>query len=121
MRKRPLLPLFLLLATLSVSAQENIIGFSKTASEKELQLEAEFEKQLSATNLDDWMKRMAAEPHWVGTQFGEENVKWTEKQFKSWGYDTRIDTYHVLFPYPKVRVLELTAPTKYTASLKAVP
>lgn len=121
MRKVPLLPLLLLLATLSVSAQENIIGFSKTASEKEHQLEAEFEKQLSATNLDDWMKRMAAEPHWVGTQFGEENVKWMEKQFKSWGYDTRIDTYHVLFPYPKVRVLELTAPTKYTASLKAVP
>lgn len=121
MRKVPLLPLLLLLATLSVSAQENIIGFSKTASEKEHQLEAEFEKQLSATNLDDWMKRMAAEPHWVGTQFGEENVKWMEKQFKSWGYDTRIDTYHVLFPYPKVRVLELTAPTTYTASLKAVP
>ncbi len=121
MRKIPLLPLLLLLATLSISAQESIIGFSKTASEKELQLEAEFEKQLSATNLDDWMKRMAAEPHWVGTQFGEENVKWMEKQFKSWGYDTRIDTYHVLFPYPKVRVLELTAPTKYTASLKAVP
>ncbi len=121
MRKRPLLPLLLLLSILSVSAQENIIGFSKTASEKELRLEAEFEKQLSATNLDDWMKRMAAEPHWVGTKFGEENVKWMEKQFKSWGYDTRIDTYHVLFPYPKVRVLELTAPTKYTASLKAVP
>ncbi|WP_108425504.1 transferrin receptor-like dimerization domain-containing protein [Flagellimonas amoyensis] len=121
MRKRPLLPLFLLLSILSVSAQEQLIGFGKTASDEELKLETEFEKRLSATNLDDWMKRMAAEPHWVGTKFGEENVKWMEKQFKSWGYDTRIDTYQVLFPYPKVRVLELTAPTTYSASLEAVP
>jgi N-acetylated-alpha-linked acidic dipeptidase len=119
--KTKFLTLLLLLGVLSISAQENIIGFSKKASEAELQLEAEFEKQLSADNLDQWMKRMAAEPHWVGTAYGEENVKWMEKQFKSWGYDTRIDTYHVLFPYPKVRLLELTAPTKYTASLEAIP
>ncbi|MCB0374061.1 MAG: folate hydrolase, partial [Muricauda sp.] len=119
--KNKFLPLLLLLGVLSLSAQENIIGFSKKASEAELQLEAEFEKQLSTDNLDQWMKRMAAEPHWVGTEYGEANAKWMEKQFKSWGYDTRIDTYHVLFPYPKVRLLELTAPTKYTASLNAIP
>jgi len=119
--KTKFLTLLLLLGVLSLSAQENIIGFSKKASEAELQLEAEFEKQLSSDNLDQWMKRMAAEPHWVGTAYGEENVKWMEKQFKSWGYDTRIDTYHVLFPYPKVRLLELTAPNKYTASLEAIP
>lgn len=67
------------------------------------------------------MKLMVAEPHWVGTEYGEKNVKWMEKQFKSWGYKTKIDTYHVLFPYPKVRLLELTAPTQYTASLEAIP
>jgi N-acetylated-alpha-linked acidic dipeptidase len=119
--KTKFITLLLLLGVLSISAQENIIGFSKKASEAELQLEAEFEKQLSSDNLDQWMKRMAAEPHWVGTAYGEENVKWMEKQFKSWGFDTRIDTYHVLFPYPKVRSLELTAPNKYTASLEAIP
>ncbi|MBO0329885.1 transferrin receptor-like dimerization domain-containing protein [[Muricauda] lutisoli] len=119
--KNKLLPLLLLLGVISVSAQDNIIGFSETASEAQEQLEAAYEKQLSADNLDQWMKRMAAEPHWVGTEYGEENVKWMEKQFKSWGYKTRIDTYQVLFPYPKVRVLELTAPTTYTASLEAIP
>nr|WP_297788770.1 transferrin receptor-like dimerization domain-containing protein [uncultured Allomuricauda sp.] len=119
--KNKLLPLLLLLGVISVSAQDNIIGFSETASEAQEQLEADYEKQLSADNLDQWMKRMAAEPHWVGTEYGEENVKWMEKQFKSWGYKTKIDTYHVLFPYPKVRLLELTAPTQYTAKLEAVP
>ncbi|MEC7264688.1 MAG: transferrin receptor-like dimerization domain-containing protein [Bacteroidota bacterium] len=119
--KNKLLSLLLLMGTLTVSAQENILGFSKKASDEELKLEAAFEKELTTTNLDDWMKLMAAEPHWVGTAYGEQNVKWMEKQFKSWGYDTRIDTYYVLFPYPKVRVLELTAPTQYSASLKAIP
>jgi N-acetylated-alpha-linked acidic dipeptidase len=118
--KNKLLPLLLLLGAISVTAQEKIIGFSEKASEAEEQLEAKFEEQLSADNLDQWMKRLAAEPHWVGTEYGEENIKWMEKQFKSWGYKTKIDTYHVLFPYPKVRVLELTAPTKYTASLEAI-
>ncbi|WP_421802723.1 transferrin receptor-like dimerization domain-containing protein [Flagellimonas sp.] len=119
--KNKLLSLLLLCGVISVSAQDNIIGFSEKASETQTQLEANFEKQLSADNLDQWMKRMAAEPHWVGTEYGEENVKWMEKQFKSWGYKTKIDTYDVLFPYPKVRVLELIAPTKYTASLEAIP
>ena len=119
--KNKLLPLLLLLGVISISAQDKIIGFSESASEAQKQLEANYEKQLSADNLDQWMKRMAAEPHWVGTEYGEENVKWMEKQFKSWGYKTKIDTYHVLFPYPKVRLLELTAPTQYTASLEAIP
>ena len=118
--KNKLLPLLLLLGTISITAQETIIGFSDKASETQEQLEADYEKQLSSDNLDQWMKRMAAEPHWVGTEYGEENVKWMEKQFKSWGYKTRVDTYQVLFPYPKVRLLELTAPTKYTASLEAI-
>ncbi|MBA4743990.1 MAG: M28 family peptidase [Muricauda sp.] len=118
--KNKLLPLLLLLGTISVTAQDKIIGFSEKASDEQLQLEADYEKQLSANNLDQWMKLLAAEPHWVGTEYGEKNVKWMEKQFKSWGYKTKIDTYHVLFPYPKVRVLELTAPTQYTAKLEAV-
>lgn len=119
--KTKILPLLLFLGVISVTAQDKIIGFSEKASEAQERLEADFEKQLSANNLDQWMQLLSAEPHWVGTEYGEKNVKWMEKQFKSWGYKTRIDTYHVLFPYPKVRVLELTAPTKYTAKLEAVP
>ena len=79
--KNKLLPLLLLLGTISITAQETIIGFSDKASETQEQLEANYEKQLSSDNLDQWMKRMAAEPHWVGTEYGEENVKWMEKQY----------------------------------------
>ena len=38
--------------------------------------------------------------------------------FNSWGYDAEIETYKVLFPTPKIRILELIAPEKFKAVLK---
>lgn len=105
----------------STSAQNSIIGFSSDNAAQQLKLESSFEKNLNAANLDNWMQRMSAEPHWVGTKFGEENAKWIQKQFKSWGYDAKIETYDILFPYPTERVLELLGPKPYTAKLTAVP
>ena len=104
-----------------LNAQESILGFTPENAKKQQQLESAFEAKLDATNLDKWMQLMAAEPHWVGTEYGEKNAKWIQKQFKSWGYDTKIETYYVLFPYPKIRLLELTSPTSYKAKLTAVP
>lgn len=116
--------LLLILTALTIgvsSAQESITGFTAENAKKQLVLEKAFEAKLTTENLDRWMQLLSAEPHWVGTAYGEKNAKWIQKQFKSWGYDTRIDTYHVLFPYPKVRVLEMTGPTTYNAKLTAVP
>ena len=98
-----------------------ITGFTQENAKKELALEKAFEAKLTAKNLDEWMQKMSAQPHWVGTKFGLENAEWIEKQFKSWGYDTQIETYQILFPYPKLRLLELTAPIPYKAKLTAVP
>ncbi|KKK49409.1 hypothetical protein LCGC14_3135360, partial [marine sediment metagenome] len=103
------------------SAQNDIMGFTTEHTTQETSLEETFKSKISAQNMEEWMKIMTDRPHYVGTQKGKENAEWMLKQFKSWGYDAQIDTYHVLFPYPKTRVLELTAPTKYTAKLEAVP
>ncbi len=113
--------LFFALFLITLNAQNSIIGFSEEKVDAQLQLEKAFEEKLTATNLDQWMQKMAAEPHWVGTQNGEENAKWIQSQFKSWGYDAKIETYQILFPFPTERVLELTGPTTYTAKLTAVP
>ncbi|TLP81643.1 M28 family metallopeptidase [Maribacter sp. ACAM166] len=118
---KQLLTSLLLLSFFTSFSQNSIIGFSPDNVNKELELEKAFEAKLNPTNLDQWMQKMSAEPHWVGTKFGEENAKWIQSQFKSWGYDAKIETYHILFPYPTERVLELTGPTKYTAKLTAVP
>ncbi|NJB70500.1 N-acetylated-alpha-linked acidic dipeptidase [Saonia flava] len=119
--KSHLIFLIALLFIYQINAQETLIGFTPENTQKQITLETKFDAQLSADNLEEWMKLMSARPHYVGTEFGEENAKWIANQFKSWGYDTRIDTYHVLFPYPKIRSLELTSPTQYTTKLTAVP
>ena len=114
------LTLFILFSFIRLNAQ-NITGFKSENTQNQLNLEAAFDAKVNPTNLDVWMKKMAAEPHYVGTPFGKELADWMAKEFKKWGYDVRIDTYQVLFPYPKVRLLELTGPTKYQAKLTAVP
>lgn len=119
--RTPIATLIICLCISFLQGQESILGFTPDNTKKQQELESAFEDKLTAVNLDTWMQIMAAEPHWVGTEYGEKNAKWIQKQFKSWGYDTKIDTYYVLFPYPKVRLLELTGPTTYKAKLTAVP
>lgn len=103
------------------SAQNNIMGFKEANVESQNKLEDAFDAQLSSQNLDDWMQRLSARPHYVGTEYGRQNAEWMVEQFKSWGFDAKIETYQVLFPYPKIRLLELTAPTRYKAKLSAKP
>ncbi|WP_047244773.1 transferrin receptor-like dimerization domain-containing protein [Maribacter thermophilus] len=119
--KQLFISLIFILFFSSLKAQSPIIGFSATGADQQAKIEKDFEDKLKASNLDEWMQKMSAEPHWVGTKYGEKNAKWIRDQFKSWGYDAKIETYHVLFPYPTERVLELTGPTKYKAKLTAVP
>ena len=111
----------LVLQSVLTFAQSSIIGFETDQVGQQKALEAEFDTMLSADNLDQWMKFMSAEPHYLGTEYGRKNAEWMVKHFKSWGYDAKIETYQVLFPYPKVRLLELIAPEKYKAKLTAVP
>ena len=109
-----------LMAAAGLHAQP-ITGFSPAEAEKQRVLESQFDAELSPANLDAWMQKMADRPHWVGTEAGAELARWMRDQFASWGYDARIETYQVLFPYPRIRELELTAPETFRASLSAVP
>ena len=108
-------------AVLVGNAQEQILGFTPENSKNEQALEASFDAKLSAVHLDSAMHHLAAQPHFVGSDYDRQNAEWILKQFKDWGYDAHIETYQILFPYPKSRLLELTGPTTYKAKLGAVP
>ena len=56
-------------------------------------------------------------PHHLGSPYGQANAEWMAGLFRYWGYDTKIETYDVLFPTPKTRALEMLAPHAYRASL----
>ncbi len=67
------------------------------------------------------MERLSAHPHAVGQPYDKDNAEWMLALFKQWGFDAHIETFDVLFPTPKERVVELVAPTKFVASLREPP
>jgi N-acetylated-alpha-linked acidic dipeptidase len=99
------------------STDKPLLGYSEKQAADQFGLESKFDSQLKAENLKTWMKRLSARPHHTGSQYGKENAEFMAGLFRSWGYKTEIETFHVLFPTPKTRVLELIEPEKYTASL----
>src|SRR5262245_55954602 len=80
--------------------------------------EAKFRAIPDANNIGEYLKRMSARPHHLGSAYDKDNAEWILAKFKEWGWDARIETYQVLFPTPKDRLLELVAPTPFKASLK---
>src|SRR5918912_989336 len=117
--------LLLLPALLLVSAAPNdekpIFGFTSANAAKEHALEAQFDSHLNRDDLRAWMKRLSARPHHLGSAYDHDNALFLESLFKSWGYDTHIEQFDVLFPTPKTRLVELVAPETYTAKLAEPP
>ncbi len=64
------------------------------------------------------MERLSARPHHVGSPYDKENAEWILAQYTQWGWDAHIEEFQVLFPTPKLRLLEMVAPTKFTAKLE---
>lgn len=103
------------------ATDKTLMGFDGPGSTAQRALEAQFDAQLKAENLRAMMKRLSARPHHVGSPYDKENAQFMLSQFKAWGYDAKLEEFQVLFPTPKTRLLEMTAPTKFTASLTEPP
>ena len=94
-----------------------LLGFTREGSDRERALEARFDSLLNKDDLREWMKRLSARPHHLGSAYDRENAEFIASQFRSFGFETEIETFDVLFPTPKTRLLEMTAPEKFTATL----
>lgn len=94
-------------------------GFSSKSSALQRTLEERFDQQLNPTNIGRTIKELSAKPHHLGSEQGKLVAEAILKRFKDYGWlDSKIERYEVLFPTPKTRVLTLTEPTSFTASLK---
>lgn len=112
-----LLVLLLILITNLGFSQKSILGFTEEGAKAELALEEKFDSYLKTSNIDQWMKHLTGRPHHLGSAMGKEYAMWMRDQFRSWGYEAEVETYKVLFPTPKVRVLEMVGPTRFKAKL----
>jgi N-acetylated-alpha-linked acidic dipeptidase len=99
-------------------AQKTITGFTDKTVAAQIQLEQKFDSYIDSKNIAATIKELSAKPHHIGSPGGKEVAEAILAKYKSWGWDAKIETYNVLFPTPKTRLLEMTSPTIYKALLK---
>lgn len=99
------------------SAEQGMLGFGPEQAAARRDLEARFDSHLSAEEIGDWIRLLSARPHPVGSPYGRENAERIAGLFRSFGWEAEIETFHVLFPTPRLRRLELLAPEPFTARL----
>ncbi|HXI64497.1 MAG TPA: transferrin receptor-like dimerization domain-containing protein [Gemmatimonadales bacterium] len=124
-RPRPLAILAsgVLLLGLAPSPADDLRGFTAESAKAEREWEAKFRAIPSPDSLREYMRRLSARPHHVGSPYDKDNAEWILAKFKSFGLDAHIETFDVLFPTPKERLVELVGPTTFRAKLQepAVP
>jgi N-acetylated-alpha-linked acidic dipeptidase len=98
-----------------------LAGYSAQSSKTEREWEQKLRDGIVADNLRQSMQRLSARPHHVGSPYDKDNSEWILGKFKDWGFDAHIETFNVLFPTPKERVVELVEPTKFKAKLQEPP
>jgi N-acetylated-alpha-linked acidic dipeptidase len=99
------------------AADAPLLGFTPGAAADERSLETRFDAGLSKDDVRAWVERLSSRPHHLGSEWGKSNAEWMAGLFRSWGYETRIETYDVLFPTPKLRLVELLTPRAFKATL----
>src|SRR5579872_3296293 len=115
---RILLLFILLLSAAPAADPPTVQGFSSDSSTSERAWEAKFKAVPNPERMRDYMQRLSARPHHVGSAYDKDNAEWILARFKEWGLDAKIENFDVLFPTPRERAVELLEPTRFIAKLE---
>lgn len=107
-----------LLITIGAAQQNNFFGYLSQSAQTERDWETKFRAIPDSSLQREYMQRLSARPHHVGSAYDKENAEWILSKFKEWGLDAHIETFNVLFPTPKERIVEMIAPTQFRAKLE---
>jgi N-acetylated-alpha-linked acidic dipeptidase len=95
-----------------------ISGFTDKTSITQLQTETQFDQLISAENIGKTIRELSARPHHIGSAGSKAVAENVAARLTQYGFEVKTEVFQVLFPTPKVRELELTAPGTYKALLK---
>jgi N-acetylated-alpha-linked acidic dipeptidase len=103
-----------------VAADEQpLAGYSAESSRVERQWEEKLRAIPDPEKLRAYMQHLSARPHHVGSPFDKSNAEWIEAKYKEFGLDAHIESFDVLFPTPKERLVELVeGGPRFTAKLQ---
>lgn len=109
--------------TVSITAILSPITSVARPKLSEAELETKFKNDISANNIGQYIQQLTAFPSPPGSKFSPISAKMTEDMFRSWGWQTHVETYSILYPKPLIRLVELLGSSPFTASLKepAIP
>ena len=93
-------------------------GFPDDAVAQTRAREQQFRAVPDAARLKEYMTAIAGEPHVAGQPSSRRVAEYALEQFKSWGLNAQIETFEALMPWPSERIVEMTAPSRFTLTLK---
>ncbi len=94
---------------------QKITGFSD--AQNQLETEKQFKQAIQPASIGNMIKTLSEKQHHLGSAGSKAVAEKVLGWMKSWGLDAKIESYQVLFPTPKTRVLEMGT---YKATLKEV-
>ena len=97
----------------------SLLGYSGQSVSGQKDWEKKFQDAIVPANIRENMRRLSARPHHVGSAYDKDNAEWMLSKFKEWGFDAQIETFNVLFPTPKERIVELVGSTNSVPSCKS--
>ena len=101
----------------SAQAPAAASGVAAPAPKLPNEWESKFVAMPSPDNMREAMRRLSARPHHVGSAYGRESAEWILARLREWGWDAQIETFDVLFPTPKERLVEMVEPTRFRLAL----
>ena len=93
-------------------------GFTAENAQAQMNWETRMRAIPKPENLREYMRVLSAEPHHIGSAYGKKNAEYIRDLYRSWGLKAELEEFDVLFPTPLERVVEMVAPTRFTAGLK---
>jgi len=116
---KPFLVVCLFSLQLGLNAQlKKISGFSDSSAAEELKIEKIFDDAISRENIGLTLRDLSSVPHNLGSPGSKEVAEKIQQKFRDYGFEVHMEVYQVLFPTPRVRILEMTAPSSYRATLQ---
>jgi N-acetylated-alpha-linked acidic dipeptidase len=76
--------------------------------------EQQFDALISSADQLAWLEQMSSAPNQVGSPHDKANAEMIQRLMASWGWDSKIETFSVLYPTPIATTLELVTPEHVT-------
>jgi N-acetylated-alpha-linked acidic dipeptidase len=76
--------------------------------------EKQFDALISSADQLQWLETMSSAPNNVGAPHDKTNAEMIQRLMASWGWDSKIESFSVLYPTPISTTLELVTPDRVT-------